>query len=461
MSLLHDQFRRPVATAAAPPTPAAGATAAAAVAAPAAAPAVDPRIQHTTPNPAKYVALAGQLGLLLAVFSLFNLESAGFGRLLGGIFAAFLVHYWLPFRWKEPFWVAASLAGSFWLLDAKSALLLIAAGLGFFLILRSTIALRWRILSVAAVFAALAYFRVGKALPIPAAFYPVFGAIFMFRMMIYAYDVAHSRERPQLLPFLSYFFLLPNYYFTLFPVIDFQTMRRSYFQRDIHKIAQQGIHWMARGAVQLALYRLVVYFNDAYLPDRVTTFHALVATMVLTYLAYLNVVGQFHLIVGLLHLFGYDLPETNRRYLLASSLADFWRRANIYWKDFMVKIVYFPVYFRLRKSGDLRAQIVATVAVFVITWALHIYQSFWLIGQSTMSWQDTIFWIMLGSMVLVNLLDERRRKPRRRLPPWQARSLHAVKVAGTFTFVVTVWSMWSSPSLNSWFYLISHWTQVK
>jgi hypothetical protein len=94
----------------------------------------------------------------------------------------------------------------------------------------------------------LAYGRATGALAIPGAFYPVFGAIFMFRIIIYVYDLAHSRERARLLPFLSYFFVLPNYYFTFFPVIDFQTMRRSYYQRDIHEIAQQGIRWMTRGA---------------------------------------------------------------------------------------------------------------------------------------------------------------------------------------------------------------------
>ena len=63
----------------------------------------------------------------------------------------------------------------------------------------------------------------------------------------------------------------------------------------------------------------------------------MILKIVFTYLLYLRVSGQFHIIVGMLHLFGYDLPETNHRYLLARSVNDFWRRVNIYWKDFMVK----------------------------------------------------------------------------------------------------------------------------
>ena len=63
-------------------------------------------------------------------------------------------------------------------------------------------------------------------------FWPVLGAIFMFRMIIYLYDVKHQTGPVRLKDYLSYFFLLPNYYFLLFPVVDFQTFRRSYFQRE-------------------------------------------------------------------------------------------------------------------------------------------------------------------------------------------------------------------------------------
>jgi alginate O-acetyltransferase complex protein AlgI len=407
-----------------------------------------------------FVALAAQLAILLLVFRLYHLteKPSLLVRLVEVAFGAFLIHYWLPFRFKETFWVMTSMAGAFLLVEPRIAVLLAAVGLVFFLILRSGIPYSWRITLLALIFVAFTYGCATKILPIPGGFYALFGAIFMFRIIIYVYDLAHSREPACLLPFLSYFFLLPNYYFTLFPVIDFQTMRRTYYQRDIHQIAQQGIHWMTRGAIQLMLYRLVIYFNDRYLPDRVTSFRALVTTMVLTFLLYLNVSGKFHLIVGMLHLFGYDLPETNRRYLLANSFADFWRRANIYWKDFMVKIVYFPVYFKLRKKGEVAAQIVATAAVFLVTWAFHSYQFFWIRGQFILSWPDTLFWLILGLLVIANVLYETRH-PKRRQPDssWRARAVHTVQVLAIFTVITTLWSLWSSPSVGAFLYLMTHW----
>jgi alginate O-acetyltransferase complex protein AlgI len=422
----------------------------------------DPRGLNATPRVAGFLILAAQLALLQLVFSTYHtLEKPVFVRLSAIVFGAFLVHYWLPFRWKEPFWVAVSVAGSFFVVDARVAELIILAGTTFYLILRAPIPFKWRIALVAAIFGALIYCCASKVAHIPPHFYAVFGAIFMFRIIVYAYDLAYSREPARLLPFLSYFLLLPNYFFALFPVIDFQTMRRTYYQRDIHDIAQQGIRWMARGAIQLMLYHLVVYFNDAYLPDRVTSPGALFATMVLTFLLYLNVSGQFHIIVGMLHLFGYDLPETHRRYMLADSIMDFWRRINIYWKDFMVKVVYFPVYFRLRKKGDLRAQIIATAAVFAVTWALHSYQFFWIRGRFDLTWTDTIFWATLGLLVIANVLYDGRRKRKKSLAlTFGSRALHGVRIMATFSVIVTLWSLWSSPTIGSWVYLMTHWMQA-
>jgi alginate O-acetyltransferase complex protein AlgI len=226
----------------------------------------DPRAARAAPRVFRFCVLAAQLAGLLLVFHMYHL---GVGRLSAAVFGAFLVHYWLPFRLKEPFWITVSVVGAFFVLPPLVAMLLMVAGATFFLILRSPVQFRWRMLALVAIFAALMYGCTTTKLPIPTAFYPVFGAIFMFRIMIYLYDLAHAKEPARLVPFLSYFFLLPNYYFTLFPVIDFQTMRQTYYRRDIHEIAQQGIRWMMRGAIQLMLYRLVLYFNDPYLPDHI------------------------------------------------------------------------------------------------------------------------------------------------------------------------------------------------
>jgi alginate O-acetyltransferase complex protein AlgI len=258
------------------------------------------------------------------------------------------------------------------------------------------------------------------------------------------------------LSYLSYFLILPNYYFTNFPAIDFQTMRATYYRRNIHDIAQQGIHWMVRGGVQLMLYRVVLYLDDPYLPDRVTTLPKLISALALTPLLYLEVSGTFHIIVGMLHLFGYDLPETNRRYLLASGFLDYWRRANIYWKDFMLKVVYFPVYFKFRKRGDLRAQILGSAGVFTVSWALHSYGT-WVSGH--FSWTTTIFWGLLCALVIANVVYEALHKPRKTAPDWRDRVFLGIRIVGTFATISLLWSVDKSPTFSSWLYLMTRWTR--
>ncbi|HUE86415.1 MAG TPA: hypothetical protein VMO26_10085 [Vicinamibacterales bacterium] len=415
----------------------------------------DPRAARAVCSLTGFATIMVQLAALMVVFRVFQVEDRRFVMLAALCFGGFAVHYWLPFRYKEWFWIALSLGGAYVLLDAVSATVIVGVGFAFYGIIASPLAFRTRVAIVLLIAAVLTYARATLGFGLPNQFWQVLGAIFMFRMAIYLYDVRHAKTRPTLREYLSYFLILPNYYFLLFPVLDYQTVRKTYYQRDIHLIAQQGIDWILRGTVQLLLYRVIFHLKPSSAPEEVTSFSLLAGAMLGTYLLYLRVSGQFHVIVGLLHLFGYDLPETHRRYLLAHSLTDFWRRINIYWKDFMVKLVYFPAYFHLRRSGERRAQILATALVFLVTWALHSYQWFWLRGTWLFTWTDTLFWAILGALVIVNVLMERKRKAP--VPGWHGRALTALHTAGTFSFIVVLWSFWNAPTVDAWVELVTWW----
>jgi hypothetical protein len=410
----------------------------------------DPNRERSQPNIGRFAVLAVQLGLLLVAFRVYGLESDRFFTLSCLIFGGFAVSYWLPFRFKKIFFIVLSLVGAYFLLDAKVASLLIGVGAILFAIVRSGLDFRWRVAAIVAVGAACAYGRATGRFPIPDRFWAVFGAIFMFRMIVYLYDIKRSPQPPRLDDFLGYFFLLPNYYFLLFPVIDFQTFRKSYFQRNIHPVAQQGIWWILRGTIQLLFYRLVYQLEGIVVPPRVSVSTAVVARIILGFLLYVQISGQFHIIVGMLHLFGFDLPETNRKYLLSRSFSDLWRRINIYWKDFMVKICYLPVYFKMRRGGELRAQLVATATVFLTTWVLHSYQFFWLQGKFRMTTNDTVFWAILGALVLGNVLIEAKRKKRIPKTGWAPRAREVVQIVATMSAFMLLWSLWSFNNLTEW-----------
>jgi D-alanyl-lipoteichoic acid acyltransferase DltB (MBOAT superfamily) len=218
---------------------------------------------------------------------------------------------------------------------------------------------------------------------------PIIGSIFMFRTAVYLYDLRHEKAGVSMWQRLGYFFLFPNVCFPLFPVIDYQTYKRTYYDRAPLEIYQKGIDWIFRGIIHLLLYRVVYHY---YVPDPLGIQNlAGVAQYVLSsFLLYLRVSGLFHLIIGILCLFGFNLPETHHRYYLAESFTDFWRRINIYWKDFMMKLFYFPIYLSLRRYGLTLAMILATLVTFFITWVLHSYQWFWLRGTFTLHPQDRL-----------------------------------------------------------------------
>jgi len=282
--------------------------------------------------------------------------------------------------------------------------------------------------------------------------------MFMFRLIVYLYDLRHEKKPAPAAQRLSYFFLLPNVCFPLFPVVDYKTFVGTYYDQDEHRIYQRGAQWMFRGLTHLVLYRLIYYYVTLP-PNEIVNIGSLGRFLVSNYLLYLRISGQFHIIVGMLCLFGFDLPRTNNRYLLASSFSDYWRRINIYWKDFMVKVFYFPAYFRLRGLAPTPRLLLATAYVFLATWLLHSYQWFWIRGSFPVAGPDIVFWGALGVLVAANSLREMK-GGRGSLAGDRACSMReafflALRVLGMFVAVCVLWSLWTSRTLSDW---ISLWT---
>src|SRR5271157_6028184 len=156
------------------------------------APVLDPRLERSKTDVRRFVMLAIPLALLLLTFRAYNLEQPAFFRLACIVFGGFAISYWLPFRYKEVFLILLSLAGAYVLLTPLVASILIAVGLLMFGIVRSGLDFRWRVLALAAILCAFIYGRASGRFHVPGDFWPVLGAMFMFRMIIYLYDVKHE-----------------------------------------------------------------------------------------------------------------------------------------------------------------------------------------------------------------------------------------------------------------------------
>ncbi len=403
----------------------------------------------------KLLVLVLQLAVVIFSIRLFNVEDASaLHIILPIIFGGFIVHAILAPSLRLPFFVFLSLAAIIAVFSWVNGLWLIGIGLGLIGLCHLPIPFRARVALVLVAVAGLVVLRGGWVTTSwSELILPILGAMFMFRLVIYMHDLRHERKPATLWERLAYFFLLPNVAFPLFPVIDYQLFRKTYYNEDDYKIYQKGVLWIFRGVTHLILYRAVYYYLVP-TPEEIQGLGQVVLFIVSSYLIYLRVSGLFHVIIGILCLFGMNLPETHHHYFLAGEFNEVWRKLNIYWKDFMAKVLYYPLVMKIRKWGMMRARVVGTMLVFVATWLLHSYQWFWLRGAFPLKAIDGLYWGILGMFVVINTI-----KTTKDLTPkddedtgwsWAEASRKAWRILGMFIFMSVLWSFWSSESIADW-----------
>jgi hypothetical protein len=92
-------------------------------------------------------------------------------------------------------------------------------------------------------------------------------------------------------------------------------------------------------------------------------------------LQYLYMLATSQASIGVCRLFGWQLGDNFRNPLLARDAADFWRRWNIHWRQFLLRAFYFPTVLALarRKGRQTAAHIVVAVGLtFTASFALNV-----------------------------------------------------------------------------------------
>ncbi|MCG3119047.1 MAG: hypothetical protein ALAOOOJD_01375 [bacterium] len=410
---------------------------------------------------AKFLSLAIQVGLLVLVVRQFQLENRVFyEKIMPLAFGGFLIHYFLPQRYRLPFFIVLSVVGIYAALGFPNSLWLIGLGLLLIGICHLPASLAVRVTLLLAMAAMLVVLRLGQIkVAWAGVVLPILASMFMFRLMVYLYDLKHQKGKTSLPHALAYFFMLPNVVFPLFPVVDYSTFCRTYYDSDRHQIYQKGINLLLLGIIQLMFYRAINYYWMLP-PEDVKSLSDLAQYMTANYLLILWLIGLFTLVVGMLHLFGFNLPKPMQRFFLAASFTDFWRRANVYWKDFMQKVFFYPLYFRLRKLGATSRLLLALAVVFVCTWFFHAYQWFWIRGSFLFSAPDMLFWAIFGVLVIANSILENKRGRQQALGQralaFTEIVVLALRVMGLFFIVTVLWSLWTSTSVADWVALWSN-----
>ncbi|MFN3341361.1 MAG: hypothetical protein ACK40M_01615 [Flavobacteriales bacterium] len=173
-----------------------------------------------------------------------------------------------------------------------------------------------------------------------------------------------------------------------------------------------------------------------------------------------RLLGIYNVSIGLLGLFGFYLPPLFRNVFLADSFRDVWKRINIYWRDFIQKIVYYPVFFKLKKFGTQRALFVSIGIAFAATWFFHAYQWYWVAGFFPISTVDVYYWLIFGSVITLNVYFYEA-KPKKILLGKSGKTtfrnsfFRVCRILGVFLFMCFLWTLWNSESVREYVFFMS------
>lgn len=406
-----------------------------------------------------FVQSLATLALIAAAIYLFRIEEGiGLVKLMPLVVLGFALNAWLPVHLRLPFHFLITCGGIIFLLGSWDGSILIALGLFLFTIVNLRISVIYRIILMLAATAGLGLVRI-NIIPLAGVgvILPILGAMFMFRSMLYLYEMQFEREPAGFWKKINYFFLLPNLVFLIFPVVDYNTFVRNHYSKPAFETYQRGLYMMANGLFHLFLYRLI-YFYLLPAPNEVDSVYTLMQYMVASYALIVRLAGIFHFSVGVICLFGFYLPPSFNLYFLANGFSDIWRRINIYWRDFVTKVFYFPIYFRLKKYGTTFGMVTAILIVFAINWFLHGFQWFWIRGTFPITPQDVSFWAIFGIAVAANTYLQTIKRPQLPAPGTFSRSYawrNSFQIVAMFTMMTVLWSYWTSYTITDWLMMVS------
>lgn len=397
--------------------------------------------------------LVTHLILLVALVHIYDLEpSLHLKEILITLLGAFIIQPWVPRRLRPHFFVLAGWVALLLITGLPNTLIVITAGL--FPILITVYVQPWKLryllLGIWGVVLITAMASGWQGIQPHLAAISILGSMFMFRLTVFLYDKPHQKDKPALIRDISYFFMLPNYGLLLFPVVDYRTFLNSHTSDSGWVVYKKGIQWLTLGLFHLVVYRF--FYSHLLTPvNEVNDLLSFMTYAATNYLLIIRLSGIFHTSVGILCLCGYDLPPVFNNYFLASGFSDLWRRINIYFREYLIKVFYYPVYFRLRHWGNSRAVVLTILVLFVITWLLHSFQWFWLKGRFPVRVVDILFWGVFGLLVATNAwMDLQKKRGKTPSSHWVNAYTNTARILGMFLFMSVLWSLWSAGNLSEW-----------
>ena len=206
------------------------------------------------------LALA-QFILILFIVTRYNFEkSSGIIDYAPYVILVFAIYSFIAIRFRPAFLFLACVALVYAAFGILAGSFFILIGLGLILICHLPIKYTYRFVLILAIAFLLALFRT-EFIYIPwmtmTAMY--MAPLFMFRLIIYLYEIKNGLVPANKWQSISYFFMFPNVFFLFFPIIDYKTYVKTHLDSPEKEIWQKGIRWMLRGLIHIMCYRLICF----------------------------------------------------------------------------------------------------------------------------------------------------------------------------------------------------------
>ena len=391
-------------------------------------------------------------------------ESLGLDLLILIVVPAFYISTFIKDQWKPALLTTISHIVIVSYFGLTQGALILGIGWLFFVITLLNTTYRIKLILVLSLSALLLLARLDLfSFNVSNIFIPVVASIFMFRLIVYMHELKYNNIKEGFWQRASYFFMLPNLFILLFPIVDYKTYTKNFFSTDRNKIYTKGLSWILLGAFQLVLYKLAYYywvFPINNVENTIDAFNFVASN----YGLFIRINGHFNIAMGILCLFGYNLPSPFYWFYFAPNFSEIWRRINTYWRDFVQKVFYYPMMFRYKKLGIKKSVIIAMLYSFFITYILHSYQWFWLRGDFLLTSADAAFWGIFGVLITLNsvyLLNKKRTIKSKTAQQLTIRKafLRTAQTLGMFFTMAILIGLWSSPTVSEWLQFLPFFVQ--
>lgn len=413
-----------------------------------------PLTDKQKPTVVVFVLFVLRLALVGFLLTLYNIESGtGLNLLVPFIAGGALLHFFLPLRFRPLLFTLVCIVCIVFAIGWISGGLLCAAILFMLGIAHLKINYTLRVLLLLGITAGLTLLRLQIVhAPRLIIITPLIGSMLMFRFILYMHELKHEKNAPSWTERLSYFFNPVNIGLPLFPVLDYKTWLRARTPEAFAPVYDTAFRRIIFGLACLLLYRLL-YLRVTPITE-IQTAGDLLGFTLLGYTLVLRMIGMLWIAIGLIGIYGYELPPVFDQVFLAERVSEIWRRINIYWRDFVTKVFYYPAYFRLRKKTK-HAVLLSTLFAFVATWFLHNWQWFWLRGDFHFSWNDLAYWLILGTLIAVAISREADQPARKKTAGSLRESFFTLlRITKMYLLMSVLWTLWNSISIGDWLFLL-------